>query len=160
MKETELEDLIRESGAKPEKVKLITFPNGDSKGMATAEFSDKRDVEDATKFLDKKSMDGREIVCREDRGSGYIHPETKGRRKGKGKGKGKRGDSRRRGGRDRYDRYDDRRGGRGRDRYDDYDRRDRYDDRRGGRDRYDDRDYDRRGKGKGRGKRGDSRRRR
>lgn len=171
MKKDELEDLIRDSGAKALKVELITFSSGDSKGMATAQFDDKRDADDCIKFLDKKSVEGRDLVCREDRGAGYIHPETKGRAaKGKGKGKGKRGDSRRRDygrGRDYdrgYDRRDDYgRGGRGGRGYDDWDRRDRYDDRRGGRDRHDDRDYDRRGGkgyGKGKGRRGDSRRRR
>lgn len=153
LKERDLEDLLRDKGFKVSDVKLICHADSNaSKGMATFKFPSLSDAREAIKTLDGMDVEGRRIVCREDRGDGYIHPDTKGKgkkgdRKGKGKGKGYRRDSRPRR-RDDYDRgYGRDRGGRDRD-YDrgyggkgrgrDYDR---------GYDRRDDRDrgYDRRG---------------
>ena len=138
--------------------------DGRSKGMASVTLAGPEDVEECIQALNDQDVDGRKMTCREDRGTGYVHPasmEKSEARKGKGKGKGKGW-----GKRDRWDdwggrggRYDSPRGRRG-GRRDSRDRGGRGRDRDASRGRGRDRD-DRRGRsrsgGRDRKRRSDSR---
>lgn len=98
----DIEDQFNEVG-KVTDVHLLKKDDGSSRGMAIVTFKEEEDARAAVKEISGKRIDGRMITCREDRGVGYVHPDTARRDDRKGGGGRDRDESRGRGG--------DRRGG-------------------------------------------------
>ena len=89
----DIEELLRDRKCPAaDDVDVMTGRDGRSKGMAIVTFGTDDDAQKSIENLDKLTVGGREITAREDRGSGYVHPDSMKGGKGKGKGKGKYGD--------------------------------------------------------------------
>lgn len=80
-------------------VHLFKRDDGSFKGMAVITFKEEDDSRAAIKEISGKRIDGRMITCREDRGVGYVHPDTSSKGGGRDRSRG-RGRSGGRGGRD------------------------------------------------------------
>ncbi|CAD7958687.1 unnamed protein product [Amoebophrya sp. A120] len=93
MHEEDVKDVFGDEAKHIVEVYVMKGYDGKPKGMASVEFKTADDAQYCIDKLDKTEVQGRRITVREDRGTGYIHPDSK----GKDKGKGKRGDSRGRG---------------------------------------------------------------
>ncbi|CAD7962551.1 unnamed protein product [Amoebophrya sp. A25] len=115
MDEKDIRDFLRDAG-EIRHVDVKLGRDGRPRGIAIVEFEKDEDAKYCISKMDETKLDGRTITCREDRGSGYVHPDAF---KKKGKGKFEydygRGSPRRGGG----GRHDSRARGRGRsgDRY-------------------------------------------
>lgn len=91
----DIEDQFNEVG-KVTDVHLLKKDDGSSRGMAIVTFKEEEDARAAVKEISGKRIDGRMITCREDRGVGYVHPDTA--RRDEKRSDDRRGDSRGRGG--------------------------------------------------------------
>jgi len=96
----DLLDLFGEMGEIVE-IELLRSRHGSFRGICVVEYENADDAERCIRKMNHHRLEGRMITCREDRGTGYVHPETYGKPpKGKGKGYvgGKGGGYERRGG--------------------------------------------------------------
>lgn len=106
----DIEDLFKDCGELSD-VDIMKGRDGQNRGIAIVTFRERRDAEKAIKDVSNQRIEGRMVTCREDRGAGYVHPDTA-RKEERDRRDGGRGGSRSRG-RDRSGGRRDRSRGRG-----------------------------------------------